>query len=175
MEDRLTHNAMMDVLTGLSNRRALAEHLQREWARMQRGGQVLSLIMIDLDHFKDVNDQHGHSAGDRMLKEVAGALAGQCRQTDIPCRYGGEEFAVLVSNAPCGVAALLAERCRQAVGTIRVHEDGSDVGITASFGVADTSDAESIEDLIEMADRALYEAKQDGRNTVRAHHHPAVA
>ena len=98
LQDLLFEHAHIDPLTGLPNRRALMERLQSEWARIERHGGRLSFIMADIDHFKRVNDRYGHHVGDRLLQEVAGAIAGQCRETDLPARYGGEEFAILVPD-----------------------------------------------------------------------------
>jgi diguanylate cyclase (GGDEF)-like protein len=166
MQDLLIEHAKIDPLTGLANRRALMERLGQEWERIQRHGGELSFIMGDVDHFKQVNDAHGHTVGDRALHEVAGAIAGQCRQVDLPCRYGGEEFAIVVPDEPAAGAANLAERCRQAVEAVRLSVGTETVSVTASFGVADASTAASPEALIQQADAALYRAKNAGRNRV---------
>jgi len=166
-EDMLMERAHVDPLTELPNRRALAQHLQREWARVERQAATFSFIMMDLDRFKEVNDRYGHSVGDQVLKEVARVISDRSRRMDVPSRYGGEEFAILVPNEAAGTAARLAERCRRGIEKLCIHFDGGDVQITASFGVADSTAAKSPEGLIEMADRALYDAKEAGRNTVR--------
>jgi diguanylate cyclase (GGDEF)-like protein len=170
LQDLLVERAHVDPLTELANRRALDDCLRREWARAQRQGGGLSVIMADLDHFKQVNDTHGHPIGDKLLRGAARAIAAQCRQSDLPARYGGEEFAVVVPAEPAPEAALLAERCRQEIEGLRVplaDEGGSQaVGVTASFGVADSRWAGSPESLVELADANLYLAKQGGRNTV---------
>jgi diguanylate cyclase (GGDEF)-like protein len=166
MEDLLIEHAKIDPLTGLANRRGLMERLQQEWARLQRHSGELSFIMGDVDHFKQVNDTHGHPAGDRALRQIAGAIAGQCRRTDLPCRYGGEEFAIIVPDETAPAAAELAERCRQAVANVRLSVGPETVWTTVSFGVADAAGAASLEALIQGADEALYRAKQAGRNRV---------
>lgn len=169
MQDLLIERARIDPLTGLANRRGLAERLQQEWARIQRHGGKLSFIMGDVDHFKRINDTHGHSVGDRALCEVAGAIAGQCRATDLPSRWGGEEFAIVVPDEAAAGAAELAERCRAAVEDISISIGPETVRATASFGVADASTSDSPEALTEQADEALGRAKHAGRNRVKLH------
>lgn len=166
MQDLLIKHANVDPLTGLANRRGLLERLEQEWARAQRRGGVLSFIMGDIDHFKEVNDTHGHGVGDRMLFEVAGAIARQCRATDLPSRYGGEEFAILVPDEAASGAAQLAERCRMAVDAVRVSVGLETVRATASFGAADAAGSDSPEAMIQRSDEALYRAKNAGRNRV---------
>ena len=137
-----------------------------EWARVQRHGGLLSLIMADIDFFKQVNDTYGHGTGDRLLQQVAKAIASQCRQTDLPARYGGDEFASIVPDEKASTAACLADRCRQAIEGIRLDVGQDTVQTTASFGVADALGLSSEEALIRSADEALYRAKQAGRNRV---------
>ena len=122
--------------------------------------------MIDLDHFKRVNDTYGHSIGDEILQRVAQTIVSQCREIDQPARYGGEEFAIVSPDETTEGAAELAERCRQAVSDIRVNTGDEDVQITVSLGVADIADNTSVEALIKAADWALYQAKRAGRNQV---------
>ena len=165
MQDLLIEHARIDPLTGLTNRRGLMERLRQEWSRIQRYGGVLSFIMGDVDHFKRLNDTYGHTTGDRALCEIAGAIAGQCRETDLPVRYGGEEFAIVVPDEAAG-AARLAERCRQAIENIRLNIGPETARMTASFGVVDAADADSPETMIQQADEALYRAKDAGRNRV---------
>ena len=170
LQDLLVERAHVDPLTELPNRRALDDCLRREWSRALRQGGGLSVIMADLDRFKQINDMHGHPAGDKVLRGTARAIAAQCRQSDLPARYGGEEFAIVVPEEQAPEAALLAERCRKEIESVRVPVAGQDgtqaVGITASFGVADRRWAESPESLVELADANLYLAKRGGRNTV---------
>ena len=166
MQDLLIEYANVDPLTGIPNRRALMERLRKEWMRVQRHGGTLSFIMADIDHFKRVNDTYGHSIGDEVLQKVAQAIVSQCREIDLPGRYGGEEFAIVVPDETSEGAGELAERCRQAASDVRVNMEGQDVQVTASFGIAEVRDAPSIEALIKAADEALYHAKQAGRNQV---------
>ncbi len=176
LQDLLVECANIDPLTELPNRRALAERLQVEWARLQRHGGPLSFIMADIDHFKLVNDTHGHSIGDQLLQQVANAITRQSRQTDFPARYGGEEFAVIVPHEDASAAARLAERCRQAIETISIPVGQDTLQTTASFGVADAGDLSSQDELISRADQALYHAKNTGRNRVEiASHIPDTA
>jgi diguanylate cyclase (GGDEF)-like protein len=165
-QDMLVRHGLVDALTELSNRRALMDRLEQEWSRMQRHGGVLSLIMTDIDHFKQVNDRHGHPAGDRVLRAVAKVLANHCRRPDTPGRYGGEEFAVVCPDADAQGAAILAERYRRQIEETHVPVDEGEVRVTASFGVGDSTSAASREELIKTADDALYRAKESGRNRV---------
>lgn len=167
LEDVLVEQAHIDLLTGLRNRRGLMDRLRQEWARIERHGGPLSFVMVDLDHFKRVNDAFGHSAGDRLLQEVARTIARECRQTDLAARYGGDEFAVIVPEQTAPRAAQVAERCRQKIEEICLM--AVPLPTTASFGVADSLGLPSPEALIERADAALYEAKHAGRNAVRLH------
>jgi diguanylate cyclase (GGDEF)-like protein len=166
LQNLLIEHAHIDPLTSLPNRRALAERLGQEWARLQRHGGVLSLVMADIDNFKRVNDTYGHSVGDRVLQEVAKAIANQCRLTDLPTRYGGEEFAVLLPDEAAPEAARLADRCRRDIAAACVALGQVAVTVTASFGVADSGGVPSPEALIQSADAALYAAKAAGRNTI---------
>jgi diguanylate cyclase (GGDEF)-like protein len=168
-QDLLIEHAHVDPLTGLPNRRALMERLQREWSRLERHGGALSLIMADIDHFKLVNDSYGHPCGDVVLQQIAQAIAGQCRHTDLPTRYGGEEFAIVVPDENADGAACLAERCRKQIAGLQLPADQGVIQVTASFGVADARGASSSQDLIDRADAALYEAKTAGRNQVEVY------
>jgi len=175
MQDLLVEYAKVDPLTGLANRRGLMERLAEEWARVQRHGGKLSFIMGDVDHFKRVNDTHGHTIGDHTLQAVAGAIADQCRLGDLPARYGGEEFAIVVTDENGDEAAILAERCRQVVEAMQLDAGSDRVIATASFGVADAANADSPETLIRHADKALYRAKNGGRNRVEVSREDANA
>ncbi len=168
LQDMLFEHAHIDPLTGLPNRRALVERLQREWARIERHGGRLSFIMADIDHFKRVNDRYGHHVGDQLLQEVAGAIAGQCRDVDLPARYGGEEFAIVVPDETMAGAVHLAERCRREIAKACVAVQSEIIAATASFGVADSTGVTSPEEMMKRADEAMYRAKQAGRNQVRS-------
>ncbi|AEV15861.1 MAG: GGDEF domain-containing protein [Thermus sp.] len=147
--------ALTDPLTGLPNRRALEMALRREAARVERGEAAFSLVLLDLDDFKKVNDQKGHEEGDRLLKEVARYLVAHVRQGDLVGRWGGEEFALLLPHTHALQADRLAERLRLGLEAL---------GVSASFGVATYRG--DLEDLFRRADRALYRAKEGGKNRV---------
>jgi diguanylate cyclase (GGDEF)-like protein len=160
--------AVTDALTGLANRRQFYEVLGREYERAQRFGTPLSLILLDIDDFKQINDTRGHLAGDAVLHGVAATLAELIREIDMAARYGGEEFAILLPQTAQDGAAQLAERLRREIAArpIRFGPDEID-GITASFGVAaGPEDSMTQIDLIASADAALYQAKRDGKNHV---------
>ncbi len=167
LQDMLIEHAQIDPLTGLANRRVLMDRLAQEWARIQRHEGTLSFIMGDVDHFKQINDTYGHTIGDRVLQAVAGAIAGECRETDLPSRFGGDEFAIVVPNETASGAVILAERFRQAVEEITLSVGSETVSTTASFGVSDAEDADSLEAIIRQSDEALYQAKNAGRNRVK--------
>jgi len=166
LQDLLTKYAQIDPLTELWNRRALEERLRQEWARIQRHGGSFAVIMADVDHFKLVNDTHGHPAGDQVLRELAAILAGECRESDLPARYGGEEFAVLLPTIHAPEAVVMADRCRRKIEEACTRACGAEIRVTASFGVADSEGCASGEEVIQDADKALYQAKHAGRNRV---------
>jgi diguanylate cyclase (GGDEF)-like protein len=167
MQDLLIKYAQIDPLTEIWNRRALMERMRQEWARIQRHGGTLSFIMADVDYFKRVNDEYGHQMGDRVLQEITKVFQSHCRETDFPTRFGGEEFAILVSDEHAEGAAMLAERCREGVRGIRMKVDDRELQITASFGVADSTGAANMEEMVKRSDNALYFAKQSGRDCVK--------
>jgi diguanylate cyclase (GGDEF)-like protein len=160
--------AEMDGLTGIANRRVFDERLRLELASAQRSGQPLSLLMIDVDHFKALNDSSGHLAGDSYLVQVAQALHGALpRSTDLAARYGGEEFAVLLSSTPTPGALKIAETLHNAVARLALEHPASPSGrLTISIGLAtaDNGTHPSSTALVDAADRALYSAKSLGRN-----------
>jgi two-component system, cell cycle response regulator len=160
--------AVTDALTGLANRRQFYEVLGREYERAQRFGTPLSLILLDVDDFKHINDERGHLAGDAVLHGVASSLGDMIREIDLAARYGGEEFAVLLPQTDKEGAAHLAERLRVAIEARTVHFGGAEIsGITSSFGVASgPKDGTTQIDLIATADAALYQAKREGKNRV---------
>lgn len=161
--DVLEHLAARDELTGLSNRRTLDETLALEVARAERYDRPLSIIMLDIDRFKAVNDTHGHPAGDSVLIETAERLRASLRISDIPGRWGGEEFMIICPETGLDTAAQLAERLRQKYETTAFSGVGS---LTASFGVATHRKGRLAKDILRSADEALYRAKQAGRNQV---------
>lgn len=170
--DLLAHLAQIDGLTGISNRRHLEIRLSQEWDRCQRHGRPLSLVMIDVDHFKPFNDHYGHGNGDDCLRQVSRALsAGSRRSGDMLARYGGEEFVALLPDTTSEQAARAAEALRKAVQSLGIAHGYSLSAsvVTASFGVATLvpSQQSTVDQLMEAADKALYLAKRAGRNCVR--------
>lgn len=169
--EELKHLSVKDPLTELYNRRFLAERLPQEIKRASRYGRNLSLIMLDIDHFKLVNDTHGHGAGDAVLKICAAALQEAIRQdVDWAARYGGEEFLLILPETDHGGALVVAERLREQFEAAPLQVGELAISITASFGVStyphDRRGALGTEALLEAADRALYQAKKTGRNKV---------
>jgi len=162
--------ATRDALTGLLNRRELNRVLEEETDRATRFDRRLSLVLLDLDHFKSVNDQHGHPAGDAVLKEIARRIQAEVREVDRVARYGGEELAVVLIELNHPAAMAVAERLLAVVRQAPVPlEDGGTLAVTASAGVATLPDAAgTVRELIERADRALYAAKLAGRDRVAA-------
>ncbi len=164
---RLEDNAHRDGLTGVFNRRHLDSLLESEFARFKRYGHPFSLLMIDLDHFKMVNDSHGHQAGDEVLQQAAERLSAGVRASDVLARFGGEEFAVLLSETGGDGAQLLAERLCAAIANGPVRYANIDIPVTASIGVSQAqAPMASHRELVEAADGALYMAKHMGRNRV---------
>jgi diguanylate cyclase len=161
--------ARTDPLTGLANRRALDEELERRIAQWQRRGTVLSLLLVDIDHFKRFNDRHGHLAGDEMLCLVARSLCDTLRKMDLVTRYGGEEFAVVLPTTNLEEAIRAAERVRQSVSESVVTFQGQELRDTVSVGIAQVTEADDALSLVGRADEALYAAKKAGRN--RAYFH----
>lgn len=171
---RLMRSGFTDVLTGWNNRRYLLVRLNEELARARRDGHRLVCLMLDIDHFKRVNDNWGHAAGDAVLREIAQRVESQVRASDVAARYGGEEFVVLLPGTDVASAKLLAERIRNAVSRKPVElPNGEAVTITASIGISEVQPAPEADDLktvgdslIARADVALYAAKSSGRNCV---------
>ncbi len=162
--------ATVDALTGCMNRRAFTERLEREFGRVRRYRVKLSVMMIDLDRFKDVNDSHGHIVGDNVLRQLGDILRDEVRSVDLAARYGGEEFVILLPDTDLEGAVTFAERLRKRVEEHDFAEAGDPLRITVSIGVASASVEGGLtepESLIAKADEALYRAKNDGRNRVR--------
>ena len=155
-----------DPLTQLANRHWLSEVMPREIARSLRSERPLSLMLTDIDHFKRVNDEFGHPAGDATLRAVAAVLKSKARSTDLVVRYGGEEMLILLPDTDLTGGCRLSERIRQALERKPVAEIGRP--ITMSFGVSQLRNGDELESLVERADKALYRAKQSGRNRVVA-------
>jgi diguanylate cyclase (GGDEF)-like protein len=167
--DHLAHIAITDVLTDLHSRRGWFEAAASEFSRRRRYHRDVSLLVIDLDYFKRVNDTFGHDAGDRLLQTFGALLRVECRQSDLVGRIGGEEFAVLLPETAIGAARQLAERITAACRAMTVATDAGDVRCTCSIGVSEVrADDLSIDDAMRRADVALYEAKRNGRDRCRA-------
>jgi diguanylate cyclase (GGDEF)-like protein/PAS domain S-box-containing protein len=162
-----------DPLTSLSNRRHFDAAAKLEIIRARRYGRPLSAVMLDLDHFKRVNDNFGHAVGDRVLVAVAGLCLGLARKSDLKARMGGEEFCLLLPETPAESARVLAERLRADIEALPFDDDGRSFGITASMGIAGYVPGDDLETLIGRADRALYQAKESGRNRVVVAAQPA--
>lgn len=168
--DRLSERAHVDALTGLWNRRYCDRRLLEELDAWHRYKTSISLLMMDIDHFKHINDTYGHPFGDQVLKEVSGALMERLRKRDIPCRYGGEEFAILLPNTGQRAARLVASALHDAIGRLAPEHEGQPVAVTVSMGVASSELFEWEErsctpkQLMALADSALYAAKRGGRN-----------
>ena len=163
--------AVTDALTGLNNRRYLDKHLSLLFDRAVARGRTLSVCITDIDRFKSVNDTYGHDAGDEVLKEFAARIRSTVRGADLACRFGGEEFVVVMPDTHPETAAAVAERLRFVVESepFVLRQSGVSLNITASLGICSTAHGvASAEDLLRQADRALYEAKHGGRNRVVA-------
>ncbi|MFB6264283.1 MAG: diguanylate cyclase, partial [Bradymonadaceae bacterium] len=166
--ERLDQVARTDDLTGLPNRRELNRRVREEVDRAERYQSALSFILLDIDHFKSINDERGHRAGDRVLEEVGSLLDGETRGPDLPARYGGEEFAVLLPNTELDEAVELAERLLEALRSHRFELDDDSISVTCSAGVSSLRAGDDAEALIGRADEAMYRAKDAGRDRVES-------
>lgn len=169
--NRLWDTSFRDELTGLHNRRYLFDFLGSEISRFERFGSCFSLLLLDIDHFKKVNDAYGHRAGDLVLQEVGSTVTASTRRSDIVVRYGGEEFIVVLPETGLEGALIIAEQLRKSVAAIEVAVNDQRVRVTISIGVAachKQKALKSVDSLIEAADEALYMAKASGRNRVFA-------
>ena len=156
--------ATLDHLTGLPNRAAYEVQLGEELMKRSRGGRSLSFIICDVDHFKQINDNYGHIAGDKVLQLIASTLKKNLREADFIARYGGEEFVILLPGTPADAAAGVAEKLRTSIEACPFNFRGERVSITMSFGISEFRALESTEMVFERADKALYKAKKSGRN-----------
>ena len=162
--------AMIDPLTGLNNRRYLESHLATLLYQAAHRGRPLSLMILDIDHFKAVNDTHGHNAGDEILKSFSSCIRKAARTADLVCRLGGEEFVVVMPDTSLVVATRIAERIRSAIEaeSFPLDEQGGTIPVTVSIGLADRGLDANPDALFKRADRALYASKASGRNRVTA-------
>ena len=176
--ERAEEEAITDELTGLSNHRRFRQILSKEVERAKRFDRPLSVVMLDLDDFKEINDNHGHLQGDQVLREVGRILKSESREVDEPARYGGEEFAIALPETRIDGAMEVGERIRRRLEAVLVPLDGrtGEIRIRASVGVAGSPEqAPEVRSLIRAADQALYRAKQQGKNrTARAGGRPAA-
>jgi len=171
-EQTLAREALTDPLTGLANRRAFQDSAERAWAGAVRRGEPVSLALLDIDHFKQINDRHGHHSGDVVLRSLAATASSCVRGGDLLARIGGEEFAVLMPDADEASAAEAMERLRRSLETQSALVDGGSIAFTVSIGVttavAEGGATEGIATLLKTADHALYAAKGAGRNQIMA-------
>jgi len=167
LQEKLREEAIRDPLTGLFNRRYLEDTLIREIARAQRENYDISFMLLDIDHFKQINDLYGHSAGDIVLITLSGELKSQIRVADIPCRIGGEEFLLVLPGMSEEMSRLRAEHFRKQIESMRIPHADNSLNLTVSMGIASyPKNGEGWEALYHAADQALYRAKQKGRNRV---------
>jgi len=166
LEGRLRRLAATDELTGLQNRREVQLRIDEEMSRSRRHHQALSVLVGDLDHFKRVNDTHGHDAGDEVLRAIGRRLRRNLREEDLAVRWGGEEFLLVLPSTTAEEAARVAEKLRELIGQTPIHCAGGPVAVTISFGVAAFAGETTVRELIKRADDALYRAKRTGRNRV---------
>lgn len=165
----LQSQATTDPLTGVGNRRLLDYELDRRIAQVKRQGTHLSILLIDVDYFKRINDHYGHHVGDKMLLHIVQSLIEHLREMDIVARYGGEEFAAILPGTNLDEALLAAERVRSAIEASRLAMSGNSLQTTVSIGVAQATADDTPKSLLERTDAALYAAKQSGRNRIHSH------
>ncbi len=164
LTEELSDIAEEDQLTQLRNRRGVYHQLERIYAQSKRDRSNLSLIMCDIDYFKDVNDIYGHDAGDKVLIAVSDVIKSTIRKSDLPARWGGEEFLIVLPKAKEEEAYRVAEKIRNNILDLVVNHEGTDIQVSLSLGVADFKNTKSVEELVKLADNYLYEAKNKGRN-----------
>lgn len=164
LKTQLEHSSRTDCLTGLSNRRDMYDKLKAELNRSQRHAKSLALMMMDFDHFKQINDTYGHEIGDRVLVEAARLVRENLRKEDCCCRWGGEEFLLLFPETDQEAALKISEKLRRLIAGLSINASGTQIRLTASLGVALHNPGETIDKFIKRADGALYQAKNEGRN-----------
>lgn len=168
LQSHLESMANTDSLTGLANRQAFMHRAEKEFAGSRRYAHPLSAVMIDVDHFKNINDRYGHAVGDQVLRRVSEICQCSLRASDVLGRIGGEEFVLLLPNTPQDNAIYVAERMREQLARSPIEVDGLVITITASFGVTSISESDiNFNHILERADEAMYLAKHEGRNRVR--------
>lgn len=163
--EKLARLSQTDALTQLNNRHRWNNLIDNEFKRVKRYEQVSTLMMLDIDHFKNVNDTYGHVAGDKVIAEVSRVIRENVRETDFAARYGGEEFAICLTNTSVNSANILAERLRQAIEDTSITDDGNVIKVTISIGMAEFNAAtDTVDTWTKNADCALYKSKENGRN-----------
>ena len=162
MENR--EKLLYDALTGVYSRMAYDERIAQELARWNRYGTPFSYVILDIDHFKRINDTYGHNAGDKALKIVAQLMLQYLRQSDYVFRIGGEEFVLLLTNTPAASADTMTQKLRDGIAGSSFHFKGEPVSLTLSAGITETRPNDDFESIYERADQALYKAKHSGRN-----------
>ena len=171
VEERLRYLATTDELTGIWNRRHFTQATRNELERAHRYQEIFSLLMLDIDHFKTINDTYGHGAGDEVLRHIADLIRQSLRQVDIPGRFGGEEFAIILPHSDLEAAYLTAERLRQCIETTPAVYNNTEIPFSVSIGVATYQyDIENEDEIFKRADDALYEAKRKGKNITATYH-----
>jgi two-component system cell cycle response regulator len=172
VQEQLQRAALTDPLTRIGNRATFDLSMKQAMARNRRNSSPFSLLLIDLDHFKQVNDLHGHQAGDHILQQVAGAIKKSARDTDVCCRYGGEEFAVILPDTAASEADVLARRIHRNIASVTLKLPREYQPVTVSIGIGSSSNFNGGEGelIIEQADQALYRAKRNGRNRTEIWH-----
>jgi diguanylate cyclase (GGDEF)-like protein len=165
-ETHLFRLATVDEMTGLKNRREFINLTEAEWRRCRRYKHPLAFLMIDIDHFKSINDRFGHNVGDEVIAGVGRLCGSETRTSDVSGRMGGEEFAILLPEVETAGARAFADRLRDAIGRLVFCADGVEVAVTVSVGTSVSADCETVAELFKQADTALYEAKRAGRNMV---------
>jgi diguanylate cyclase (GGDEF)-like protein len=167
MIDLLQERARIDAVTGLNNRAAMDDALVAAASAYKRTGHPVSLLMIDLDHFKKINDSYGHGVGDDVIRKVGAAIRASCRPYDVACRFGGDEFGVILAQSDIACAEQVSERILDEINKIKIRAGGDEIDVTCSGGLASAAEMPSgfePADLLKAADEALYSAKSEGRN-----------
>lgn len=164
LNEELKEASIKDPLTGIGNRRMLMDRLKAEAGRAERLERPMTIALADVDRFKAVNDSFGHEAGDRVLIEIARAIQSGVRDYDMCGRWGGEEFMIIMPDVGAADGALVVERMRKAIAGLDIKADDASLQLSASFGVAERRNGESVSEMIKRADAALFEAKRKGRN-----------
>ncbi|UCD51480.1 MAG: sensor domain-containing diguanylate cyclase [Phycisphaerales bacterium] len=170
--EKMQRQATRDGLTGLMNHKTFYEALERELWRSRRYGGIISMIMADIDNLKKINDTYGHRAGDKVIREISRRIRECIRQIDLPARYGGDEFAVILPNTGLEEASLVSRRIVESVGRAPVEWHGEEIGLSISIGVGQYGADANPEDITSRSDLALYSAKQAGKNTVSVFQEP---